>query len=226
MSLTQERYGSLLGRALESTRRYLFETHFNFQEGKILHPKLSKLLNIVAQWSKEQDASDERAAIIAFMFPEKLKNELRETLSGLHGIQVKQYKSATDLNEFQAEGMLAVYLISALDISEDFPWDSFDFVLDYDPTTSTEREKLSHSSRLKDYVRLRAVAKALLDEQSVLESQGTYKDTSLLFLRKLSYLINLADASKLFFGVVVSLIFKHFHYYSEKKEPKFMLKIP
>ena len=184
MSLTQERYGSLLGGALESTRRYLFETHFNFQEGKILHPKLLKLLNIVAQWSKEKDVSDERAAIIAYTFPEKVKNEIRETLSGLHGIQVKLYKSTTDLNELQAKGMLAVYLIGALDIREDFAWDSFDFVLDYDPTTSIERETLSRSSRLKDYVRLRTVAKALLDEQSALESKGTCKkavENSLLF---------------------------------------------
>ena len=167
--------GSLLGEALEPTRRYLFETHFTFHQRNILHPKLSKLLTIAAQWSKGQDADHERAAIITYSFPEKLHNEILETLSGLQGIQAKLFKPAADMNEFQEVDALLVYLISALDIGEDFPWGSFDHVLDYDLTTTIRRVELPCTSKLKSRTSLRTIAKALRDDQTAFDLKGTWK---------------------------------------------------
>lgn len=175
LSATQEKYGSLLGDVLEPTRRYLFETLFTFHQRKILHPKLSKLLTIAAQWTKGQDADHERAAIITYSFPEKLHNEILETLSGLQGIQVKSFKPAADMTEVQDVGALLVYLISALDIGEDFPWGSFDYVLDYDLTATIRRVELPCTSKLKSRTSLRTMAKALRDDQPADGLKGTYR---------------------------------------------------
>ena len=174
LSSTQEKSGRLLGGALESTRRYLFETHFTFQQQKILHPKLSKLLNIVARWSKEKETGKVKAAIITYTFPEKTNEEILETLSGLHGVEVSLYQSATEVDAIgEGDGKLAAYVVNGLAITEDFPWSSFDFVLDYDLSGTMRREELSRSSTLRAHVSLKTVAKALLDKQP-LEAKGGY----------------------------------------------------
>ena len=174
LSSTQEKYGRLLGGALESTRRYLFETHFTFQQQKILHPKLSKLLNIAARWSKEKETGNVKAAIITYTFPEKTNKEIIETLSGLHGVEVSLYQSATAVDAIEeGDGKLAVYVVNGLAITEDFPWSRFDFMLDYDLSGTMSREELSRSSALRAHVSLKTVAKALLDKQP-LEAKGGY----------------------------------------------------
>ncbi|KAL9950980.1 hypothetical protein ACROYT_G043564 [Oculina patagonica] len=177
LSSTQEKYGRLLGGALESTRRYLLETHFTFQQQKILHPKLSKLLNIVARWSKEQETDSAKAAIITYTFPEKTNKEIIETLSGLHGVQATLYKSATDVDTLEEEGKLYVYVVNGLSITEDFPWGIFDFVLDYDLNGTMEREVLSRSSQLRAHISLKTIARALLDKP--LETKGASDTTQL-----------------------------------------------
>lgn len=172
LSSTQEKYCHLLGGALESTRRYLLETHFTFQQQKILHPKLSKLLSIVARWSKEQETASANSAIITYHFPEKINKEIMETLSGLHGVQATLYRPAKKVNTIEEEeGKLAVYVVNGLAVTEDFPWSRFDFVLDYDLNGAMKREELSCSSRLRAYISLKTIAKALLDKQPV-ESNG------------------------------------------------------
>lgn len=173
LTSTQEKYGRLLGGALESTRRYLFETHFTFQQQKILHPKHSKLLNIVARWSKEQETGSARAAIITYTFPEKTNQEIIETLSGLQGVESTLYKSATEVNTVEEEGKLSVYVVNGLAITEDFPWSIFDFVLDYDLNGTMEREVLSCSSQLRGHISLKTIARALLDRP--VETKGKYK---------------------------------------------------
>lgn len=167
LSSNQEKYGHLLGGALEPTRRYLLETHFTFQRQKILHPKLSKLLNIVGRWSKEKETGRVNAAVFTYTFPEKIIKEIMETLSGLHGVQATLFKSTMDVNTFEEEGNLAVYVVNGLAITEDFPWDRFDFVLEYDLSGDMKREELSCSTRLRAHVSLKTLAKALLDKQPV-----------------------------------------------------------
>ena len=115
-----------------------------------------------------------RAAIITYAFPQKLNNEIMEALSGLQGVQVKLYKTAAEMKELENEGVLAVYLVSALAICEDFPWNSFDFVLDYDLNTTLQREELSRCSRLKEYITLKTVSKGLADNLAALDSNGKY----------------------------------------------------
>lgn len=169
LSSTQERYDHLLGGALDSTRRYLLETHFTFQQQKILHPKLSKLLNIVGRWSKEQETRNVNSAIITYTFPEKINKEIMDTLSGLHGIQATLYKSAVEVNTIEEEGPnVAVYVVNGLAITEDFPWARFDLVLEYDLSGEMKREELSRSTRLRAHINLKTLlAKALLDKQPV-----------------------------------------------------------
>ena len=158
----------MLGGALESTRRYLLETHLTFQQQKILHPKLSKLLNIVGRWSKEQETRNVNSAIITYHFPEKTNKEIMETLSGLHGVQVALYKSAMEVNTIEEEeGNLTVYVVNGLAITEDFPWGRFDFVLEYDLSGEMKREELSRSTRLRAHISLKTLAKTLLDKQPV-----------------------------------------------------------
>ena len=170
LTSTQEKYGSLLGGALESSRRYLFETHFTLQQRKILHPKLSKLLNIVAQWGKAR--GHVTAAIFTYAFPQKLNHEIIESLSGVQGVQVKLYTSAAEINGMRNNGKLAVYIVSASAITEDFPWGSFDFVLDYDLNIAMKREELSRSRRLRVHISLRTTAKTLLDNDTALATKG------------------------------------------------------
>lgn len=168
LSSTQERYDHLLEGALDSTRRYLLETHFTFQQQKILHPKLSKLLNIVGRWSKEQETRNVNSAIITYTFPEKINKEIMDTLSGLHGIQATLYKSAMKVNTIEEEGPnVAVYVVNGLAITEDFPWARFDLVLEYDLSGEMKREELSRSTRLRAHISLKTLAKALLDKQPV-----------------------------------------------------------
>ena len=168
MRSTQEKYSHLLGGALESPRRYLLETHFTFQQQKILHPKLSKLLNIVGRWSKEKETTCVNAAIFTYTFPEKINKEIMETLSGLHGVQATLYKSAMQVDTIEEEqGNLAVYVVNGLAITEDFPWDRFDFLLEYDPSGDMKRDELSRSTRLRAHINLKTLAKALLDKQPV-----------------------------------------------------------
>ena len=167
LSSTQEKYGDLLGGALESTRTYLLETHFTLQQQKILHPKLSKLLSIVGRWSKENGTRILNSAIFTYTFPEKTNKEIMETLSGLHGIQATLYKSAMEVNTIEEEGNLAVYVVNGLAITEDFPWGTFDFVLEYDLSGGMKREELSRSTRLRAHISLKTLAKALLDKQPV-----------------------------------------------------------
>ena len=157
----------MLGGALESTRKYLLETHFTFQQQTILHPKLSKLLNIVGRWSKERETRRVNSAIITHTFPEKTNKEIMETLSGLHGVQATLYKSAMEVNTIEEEGNLAVYVVNGLAITEDFPWGSFDFVLEYDLSGEMKREELSRSTRLRAHISLKTLAKPLLDKQPV-----------------------------------------------------------
>ncbi len=165
----------MLGGALESTRIYLLETHFTFQQQKILHPKLFKLLNIVARWSKEQETGSAKAAIITYTFPEKTNKEIIETLSGLQGVQATLFKSATEVNTVEDEGKLSVYVVNGLSITEDFPWGIFDFVLDYDLNGTMEKEELSRSSQLKAHICLKTIARALLDKQPRLETKGLFR---------------------------------------------------
>lgn len=167
LSSTHEKYGHLLEGALESTRRYLLETHFTFQQQRLLHPKLSKLLKIVGRWSKDQETRSVNSAIITYTYPEKITKEIIETLSGLKGVQATLYKSAMDVNTIEEEGTLAVYVVNGLAITEDFPWSRFDFVLDYDLSGEIKREELSRSSRLRAYISLKTIGKALLNEQAV-----------------------------------------------------------
>lgn len=82
--------------------------------------------------------------------------------------------SAAEMKELEGEGKLAVYLVSALAIAEDFPWNSFDFVLDYDLNTMMQREELSSSSRLKEHITLKTVSKGLADNLAALDSNGKY----------------------------------------------------
>jgi len=96
-----------------------------------------------------------------------------ETLSGVQGIDVKLYESAAEIN-VEEEGKLAIYLISVLAIGKDFPWDSFDYVLDYDLNTTMKREQLSRSSRLKAHISLRTMAKALPDKQPAPVAKGKH----------------------------------------------------
>lgn len=159
-SSINEKYSSLIGGALESTRRYLLETRFAFEQQKIIHPKLSKLLTIVAKWSKDQEACSANAAIIVYTFHEKLTKEITETLSGLHGVQTRLFNKDTEINALQEEnGQLVIYVVNGLAASEDFPWASFDFVLDYNPSATVTREELSRSTRLKSHVILKTISK-------------------------------------------------------------------
>ena len=174
LSSTQEKYGGSLRGALESTRRYLFETHFTFRQRKVLHPKLLKLLCLAAQWSKEGNASHLTAAICTYAFPQNLNNEIIETLSGVNGVQVRLYKSAAEINEVGCDGNLVIYVVSALSVTEDFPWGSFDFVLDYDLNAVMRREELSRSRRLKAHINLRTKAETQLDQNRALEVQGKF----------------------------------------------------
>lgn len=167
LSSTQEKYGDLLGGALESTRRYLLETHFTCQQQKILHPKLSKLLSIVGRWSKEKETRNLNSAIFTYTFPEKTNKEIMETLTGLHAVHATLYKSAMEVNTIEEEGNLAVYVVNGLAITEDFPWGRFDFVLEYDLSGDMKREELSRSTRLRAHVSLKTLAKALPDKQPV-----------------------------------------------------------
>ena len=174
LSSTQEKYGGSLLGALESTRRYLFETHFTFRQRKVLHPKLLKLFCLAAQWSKEGNASHLTAAICTYAFPQNLNNEIIETLSGVNGVQVRLYTSAAEINEVDCDGNLVIYVVSALSVTEDFPWGSFDFVLDYDLNAVMKREELSRSSRLKAHINLRTKAETQLDQNRALEVQGKF----------------------------------------------------
>ena len=159
-SSINEKYSSFIGGALESTRRYLFETHFAFEQQKIIHPKLSKLLTIVAKWSKDQEACSANAAIIVYTFHEKLTKEITETLSGLHGVQTRSFNKGTEINALEEEnGKLVIYVVNGLAASEDFPWASFDFVLDYNLSGTVTREELSRSTRLKSHVVLKTISK-------------------------------------------------------------------
>ena len=176
LTSTQENYNSILEGALESPRRFLLETHLVFQQSKILHPKLSKLLNIVARLSEVVDVSHKRmAAIITHTFPDKVNVEIEEMMSCLQGVKVNLYKSVTDLNEFQGDVKLSVYLINALHLDEDFPWDSFDFVLDYDSNVMNKREGILRSARLKDYVTFITVPRAIPHNEPTLQSNGKCK---------------------------------------------------
>lgn len=67
-----------------------------------------------------------------------------------------------DLNEFQGDVKLLVYLINVLYLDEDFFWDSFDFVLDYDLNVMNKREGIFCSVRLKDYVIFIMVLRVML----------------------------------------------------------------
>lgn len=157
----------MLGGALESTRRYLLETHLTFQQQKILHPKLSKLLNIVGRWRKERETGNVNSAIFTYNFPEKINKEIMETLSGLHGVQATLYKSAMEVNAIEEEGNFAVFVVNGLAITEDFPWGKFDFVLEYDLSGDMRREELSRSTRLRAHISLKTLAKVLQDKQPV-----------------------------------------------------------
>ena len=90
-----------------------------------------------------------------------------ETLSGLHGVQAALYKSAMGVNTVEEDGNLAVYVVNGLAITEDFPWGSFDFVLEYDLSGEMKREELSCSTRLRAHISLKTIAKALQDKQPV-----------------------------------------------------------
>ncbi|XP_066015479.1 protein shortage in chiasmata 1 ortholog-like [Pocillopora verrucosa] len=178
-SSINEKYSSLIGGALESTRRYLFETRFAFEQQKIIHPKLSKLLTIVAKWSKDQEACSANAAIIVYTFHEKLTKEITETLSGLHGVQTRLFNKDTEINALQEEnGQLVIYVVNGLAASEDFPWASFDFVLDYNPSGTVTREELSRSTRLKSHVILKTISKVSMGNH--LSEAEDISDASLL----------------------------------------------
>ena len=91
-----------------------------------------------------------------------------ETLSGLHGVQATLYKSAMQVDTIEEEqGNLAVYVVNGLAITEDFPWDRFDFLLEYDPSGHMKRDELSRSTRLRAHINLKTLARALLDKQPV-----------------------------------------------------------
>lgn len=65
------------------------------------------------------------------------------------------------------EVKLDIYIVNGLAITEDFPWGTFDFVLDYDPSGTIRREELTRSSKLQAHVSLKTIAKALLDKQPI-----------------------------------------------------------
>lgn len=167
-----EEHSSLIRGALESTRRYLVKTHFTFEQQKIIHPKLSKLLSIVAQWSKDQDAHSANAAIIVYTFPEKLTKEITEILSGLHGVQTRLFNKDTGINTSREEnGQMVIYIVNGLATNEDFPWKRFDFVLDYDLTGTITREELSRSTILKSHITLKTMSKIPVEKHST-EAEG------------------------------------------------------
>ena len=191
LSSTQEKYGGSLRGALESTRRYLFETHFSFRQRKVLHPKLLKLLGLAAQWSKEGKASHLTAAIFTYAFPQNLNNEIIETLSGVNGVQVRLYTSATEINEVVCDGNLVIYVVSALSVTEDFPWGSFDFVLDYDLNAVMRREELSSSRRLKAHINLRTKAETQLDQNCAPEVQGKFFVPQYVYINSNNFLMTI-----------------------------------
>ena len=71
------------------------------------------------------------------------------------------------MNTIEEEGNLAVYVVNGLAITEDFPWDRFDYVLEYDPSGEMKREELSHSTRLRAHISLKTIAKAILVKQPI-----------------------------------------------------------
>lgn len=171
----QEKHISVLNGALEPLRRYLFERHLAFQHSNTIHPKLSNLLNIVVQLSKEKDADHKKTvAVVTYAFPDKINDEIKETISGLPEVDVKLYQSASDINEPTASGKLLVYLINGLHLNEGIAWNSFDYVVDYDANTAIRSgEGFPFRSGLKNNVTFTTVTREIrLNKEPTLQSKG------------------------------------------------------
>ena len=81
-------------------------------------------------------------------------------MSGLHGVQTRLFNKDTEINALQEEnGQMVIYVVNGLAASEDFPWASFDFVLDYNLSGTVTRVELSRSPRLKSHVILKTISK-------------------------------------------------------------------
>ena len=157
---------------MEPTQRHLFQTHVQFQQSNVLHPKLSKLLAIVRQWAKDkslqQDTHDTRALIIIYTYPEQTSKDILESLSAVKEARVMLYRSVDGVNSTDTDGKLDVYVVSALAINDDFPWQNFDFILEYDQIPKvTKKDIFSMNRRLKAYINLKAITKALPEAQPI-----------------------------------------------------------
>lgn len=171
----EEKHLNVIKGALEPLRRYLVERHLAFQHSNTIHPKLSNLLNMVVQLSKEKDADRKKTvAVVTYAFPDKINDEIKETISGLPEVEVKLYQSALDINEHTASAKLLVYLINGLHLSEGIAWNSFEYVVDYDPNTTIRSSEGVPSRRgLKNKVTFTAVTRELrLNKEPTLQSKG------------------------------------------------------
>lgn len=74
------------------------------------------------------------------------------------------YKLVMDVNIFEEEGNLVVYVVNGLVIIEDFLWDRFDFVLEYDLSGDMKWEEFFCSIRLRVYISLKILVKVFLDK--------------------------------------------------------------
>lgn len=93
-------------------------------------------------------------------------------MSGLHGVQTRSFNKGTEINALEEEnGQLVIYVVNGLAASEDFPWASFDFVLDYNLSGTVTREELPRSTRLKSHIVLKTISKVSMGN-NLSEAEG------------------------------------------------------
>ena len=176
---TQERHGPLIGNALESVRRYLFKSHFQFQQARLLHPKLTKLLPTVAQWTRTPDQEAPRHPVRILLLlsrcPHDLYKEIAEALGTLPSARVALYDGAEGASSvvelLTTRNVVATALSS---ITARFPWSEFDFVVEYEHVAGAAREDLyAGNGRLKQHLAFRSCCDK--SAESRVTSQSTRK---------------------------------------------------
>ena len=164
----------MIGGALEPSRRHLFKVQFHFQQARLLHPKLSKLLTTVGQWLQNHPKEGGQARVLLLLnrYPDQLYKEISEALTTLPLLRVGLYSPdrGADILGFLRNHDVAVVTLST--ITPEFSWKAFDYVIEYEYRCGVTREDLyAGNSRLKQHLALRSYNKHV-DTTQLIQAKG------------------------------------------------------
>lgn len=132
-----EKYVDYIGNALESIRRHLFNAHFKFQQNSVLHPKITKVLDTIRQWTTENQrlSDNSKVLIIANRHTDQLYKELKEIISSFGGIPVSLFMDTSDLDGLDSSDVVVASTEAVNGVQ--FPWCLFSFVIEYEHKTTS-----------------------------------------------------------------------------------------